>query len=104
MAAQFVRFGLITLVSDKRKNNDSAIIFTVRGSTSGGNSSVSVNIAFSFYMFLLLMPPFFSSKPVNFAVLRKLSTRSQTKAVGLRIGIIRDLVKIPPMHRLLTLR
>ncbi|KAG6864579.1 hypothetical protein C0991_008489 [Blastosporella zonata] len=41
MAAQFVRFGLITLVSDKRKNNDSAIIFTVRGSTTGGNSVVS---------------------------------------------------------------
>lgn len=42
MAAQFVRFGLITLVSDKRKNNDSAIIFTVRGSAPGPNSSVSV--------------------------------------------------------------
>jgi GTPase-activating protein SST2 len=42
MAAQFVRFGLITLVSDKRKNNDSAIIFTVRGSAPGGNSVVSV--------------------------------------------------------------
>ncbi|KAG6813448.1 hypothetical protein H0H92_010782 [Tricholoma furcatifolium] len=41
MAAQFVRFGLISLVSDKRKNNDSAIIFTVRGSTPGGNSVVS---------------------------------------------------------------
>ncbi|KAF9268304.1 hypothetical protein L218DRAFT_918833 [Marasmius fiardii PR-910] len=41
MAAQFVRFGLITLVSDKRKNNDSAIIFTVRGSAPGGNSPVS---------------------------------------------------------------
>ncbi|KAI0032024.1 regulator of G protein signaling [Vararia minispora EC-137] len=41
MAAQFVRFGLITLVSDKRKNNDSAIIFTVRGSAPGGSSPVS---------------------------------------------------------------
>lgn len=41
MAAQFVRFGLITLVSDKRKNNDSAIIFTVRGAAGGGNSSIS---------------------------------------------------------------
>ncbi|KAI6105398.1 regulator of G protein signaling domain-containing protein [Pisolithus sp. B1] len=41
MAAQFVRFGLITLVSDRRKNNDSAIIFTVRGSAPGGNSPVS---------------------------------------------------------------
>ncbi|PCH41597.1 hypothetical protein WOLCODRAFT_137487 [Wolfiporia cocos MD-104 SS10] len=41
MAAQFVRFGLIQLVSDKRKNNDSAIIFTVRGAAGGGNSSIS---------------------------------------------------------------
>lgn len=42
MAAQFVRFGLITLVSDKRKKNDSAIIFTVRGSVPRGNSPVQV--------------------------------------------------------------
>jgi hypothetical protein len=42
MAAQFVRFGLITFVSDKQKNNDSAIIFTVRGSVPGGNSTVTV--------------------------------------------------------------
>ncbi|KAH9953430.1 hypothetical protein BGW80DRAFT_1215795 [Lactifluus volemus] len=41
MAAQFVRFGLIALVSDKRKNNDSAIIFTFRGSAPGGSSPVS---------------------------------------------------------------
>ncbi|CCM04033.1 uncharacterized protein FIBRA_06190 [Fibroporia radiculosa] len=41
MAAQFVRFGLISLVSDKRKNNDSAIIFTVRGAGGGPNSSIS---------------------------------------------------------------
>ena len=38
MAAQFVRLGLITLISDKRKNNDSAIIFTVHGSASTGSS------------------------------------------------------------------
>ena len=44
MCAQFVRFGLITLVSDKRKNNDSAIIFTVRGSVPNGNSPVQVRI------------------------------------------------------------
>lgn len=43
MAAQFVRFGLIQLVSDKRKNNDSAIIFTVRGAAGGANSSISVS-------------------------------------------------------------
>jgi hypothetical protein len=42
MAAQFVRFGFIALVSDKRKNNDSAIIFTVRGSAPAGNSTITV--------------------------------------------------------------
>jgi hypothetical protein len=40
MGAQFVRFGLITLVSDKRKANDSAIVFTVRGPTPGGDSPI----------------------------------------------------------------
>ncbi|KAJ3483712.1 hypothetical protein NLI96_g6119 [Meripilus lineatus] len=40
MAAQFVRYGLIALVSDKRKNNDSAIIFTVRGAAGGPNSPI----------------------------------------------------------------
>ena len=44
MAAQFVRFGLISLVSDKRKNNDSAIIFTVRGAAGGPNSTISVSL------------------------------------------------------------
>jgi hypothetical protein len=52
MAAQFVRFGLIALVSDKRKNNDSAIIFTVRGSAPGGNSPVSVRPS-SYYQRLM---------------------------------------------------
>lgn len=42
MAAQFVRYGLISLVSDKRKNNDSAIIFTVRGAAGGPNSTIAV--------------------------------------------------------------
>lgn len=51
MAAQFVRFGLISLVSDKRKNNDSAIIFTVRGSAPGGNSHVSVCVFLSLLSF-----------------------------------------------------
>jgi hypothetical protein len=51
MAAQFVRFGLISLVSDKRKNNDSAIIFTVRGSAPGGNSPVSVSCSSVFIFF-----------------------------------------------------
>ena len=42
MAAQFVRYGLISLVSDKRRNNDSAIIFTVRGAAGGPNSTIAV--------------------------------------------------------------
>lgn len=46
MAAHFVRFGLISLVSDKRKGNDSAIIFTVRGSAPPGNSPVAVSFSF----------------------------------------------------------
>ncbi|KAG9050998.1 hypothetical protein FS837_000106 [Tulasnella sp. UAMH 9824] len=39
MAAHFVRFGLITLVSDKRKGGDSAVIFTVRGAATGTASA-----------------------------------------------------------------
>jgi GTPase-activating protein SST2 len=41
MSAHFVRFGLIALAHDKRKGNDSAIIFTVRG-TPGQNIAVRV--------------------------------------------------------------
>ena len=41
-AVQFVRYGLITLVSDRRRNNDSAIIFTVRGAAGGPNSPIQV--------------------------------------------------------------
>jgi len=37
MAAQFVRFGLVVLVADKRKNNDTGIVYTVRNSTPGSN-------------------------------------------------------------------
>ena len=51
MAAQFVRFGLITLVSDKRKANEAAIIFTVRGSAPGGNSPVSVSYIYHFFSY-----------------------------------------------------
>lgn len=43
MAAQFVRFGLIALVSDKRKNTESAIIFTVRGSLTPGSTGPAVD-------------------------------------------------------------
>ncbi len=42
IAAHIVRFSLVTLVSDKRKNNDPVIIFTVRGSAPGVNSPVGV--------------------------------------------------------------
>lgn len=45
MAAQFVRFGLVTLVSDKRKNNDSGIVYTVRNSTPGSNLPVRISSA-----------------------------------------------------------
>ncbi|CCA68134.1 probable Regulator of G-Protein Signaling Protein [Serendipita indica DSM 11827] len=41
MAAHFVRFGLITLLSDKRKTSDSAVIFTVRGTATGPNSAAA---------------------------------------------------------------
>jgi hypothetical protein len=61
MAAQFVRFGLITLVSDKRKNNDSAIIFTVRGSAPGGNSPVSVRLGSCLVTCSIQLTPFFSA-------------------------------------------
>lgn len=39
MAAHFVRFGLINLLSDKRKSSDSAVIFTVRGTGTGPNGA-----------------------------------------------------------------
>lgn len=48
MTAHLVHFGLIQLVSDKRKGNDSAIIFTVRGSAVAGNSQVPVCDLFLF--------------------------------------------------------
>jgi GTPase-activating protein SST2 len=51
MAAQFVRYGLIALVSDKRRNNDSAIIFTVRGAPGGPNSTIAVCHLFLSIMF-----------------------------------------------------
>ncbi|KAB5596326.1 Regulator of G-protein signaling protein [Ceratobasidium theobromae] len=49
MAAHFVRFGLIQLVSDKRKTGDSAVIFTVRGSaTTPGTAMVCPRLSFCF--------------------------------------------------------
>lgn len=41
MAAHFVRFGFITLLSDKRKTSDSAVIFTVRGTATGPNAAAN---------------------------------------------------------------
>lgn len=85
MAAHFVRFGLITLVSDKRKNNDSAIIFTVRGSAPGGNSPVQVCLAVfgpeMSFMFIL------RSNTASSVVRLKQYTRSRTRVVDWRGGI-----------------
>jgi hypothetical protein len=81
MAAQFVRFGLIALVSDKRKNNDSAIIFTVRGSAPGGNSPVSVRLPFSSILnrpVMINLP--FLSKRANSGAQPKRSTGLRKKA------------------------
>ena len=39
MAAHFARFGLIQLLSDRRKMSDSIVIFTVRGTTATGPDS-----------------------------------------------------------------
>ena len=106
MAAQFVRFGLITLVSDKRKANEAAIIFTVRGSAPGGNSPVSVSYNYFFsYRHVVDISLFFSNK-VNFAAPRKLFTKSRMKAVDLHIGILRGLMalRILPMHLLFILQ
>jgi hypothetical protein len=67
MAAQFVRFGLVTLVSDKRKANEAAIIFTVRGSAPGGNSHVSVGYKYFFsYRPLLTSPSLFFQQQGEF--------------------------------------
>jgi len=91
MAAQFVRFGLIILVSDKRKNNDSAIIFTVRGSAPGGNSPVSVRL--SIYSSFCDDSIFsFFSKRANSDAQPRPFTRSRKKAYGLPAGISHELV------------
>jgi hypothetical protein len=78
MAAQFVRFGFITLVSDKRKNNDSAIIFTVRGSAPGGSTVVSVRTD---YLFCFISDSLTFSNMANFVVPQRPSTRSPMKDV-----------------------
>lgn len=76
MAAHFVRFGLIALVSDKRKGTDSAVIFTVRGTT-GNSAAAAVSfcpVTFWVSLFVCLYgtdSPFLffslSRKLVNFA-------------------------------------
>ncbi len=86
MATQFVRFGLITLVSDKHKDNDSAIIFTVRRSAPGGNSPVSVRrhsyltLPFGTKMYGDCFSYVFFGKRVNSDVPPRRSTRLQMKA------------------------
>jgi hypothetical protein len=91
MAAQFVRFGLIALVSDKRKNNDSAIIFTVRGSAPGGNSPVSVrgvHLSSSGPNFVTTLSSYlFFSKRANSDARPRRSTRLRMKAYELPAGI-----------------
>jgi hypothetical protein len=103
MAAQFVRFGLITLVSDKRKNNDSAIIFTVRGSTPGGNSPVSVRLFPRCVRFLSNFG-FSNSKLESSVALQRLSTRSLTKDSALPTGTVlpRPQIRLAPRRRTST--
>jgi len=91
MAAQFVRFGLITLVSDKRKNNDSAIIFTVRGSAPPGSS---IGVSFQSSIFVHSHPHPFHSNTVNSAAPQRQSIVSPTRAVALLVGM--SLPKTPP--------
>ncbi len=75
MAAQFVRFGLVVLVADKRKNNDTGIVYTVRNSTPGSN--------------LPVRKPTFSSNEIsdvknsraNFDAPTKQPIKLQTKAI-----------------------
>jgi len=86
IAAHIVRFSLVTLVSDKRKDNDSAIIFTVRGSALGGNSPVSVRrhsyltLPFGTKMYGDCFSYVFFGKRVNSDVPPRRSTRLQMKA------------------------
>ena len=84
MAAQFVRFGLITLVSDKRKNNDSAIIFTVRGSAPPGSSiGVSSDSSGS----VKTHSHTFHSNTVNSVAPLRQSTESPTRVAASLVGI-----------------
>ena len=46
VAAQFLRFGLIQLVSDKDQDDNSAVIFAIQDSTVGGNPSIVVRCCF----------------------------------------------------------
>ncbi|KAF8973293.1 regulator of G protein signaling domain-containing protein [Flammula alnicola] len=48
IAAHFVRFGLIALLSDKAKKNDFVQIFTISGSTPRGNSLVTSEAQFRY--------------------------------------------------------
>lgn len=95
MAAQFVRYGLIALVSDKRKNNDSAIIFTVRGAAGGPNSPIMVSLT----PYTLPLPVLINQKYSNSAssaVLPRRYTRLLTKVVELPVGICQNPPGIPP--------
>ena len=84
MAAQFVRYGLITLVSDKRRNNDSAIIFTVRGTPGGPNSSIAVRFL---YYFLILFGSSRNSNMASSAAQTRPYTESPMKVEDWLVGI-----------------
>jgi len=58
MAAQFVQFGLITLVSDKRNNNDSAITVYARSPISFNTVRGSAPPASSIKVSFTRRPPF----------------------------------------------
>lgn len=101
MAAHFVRFGLIVLVSDKRKGNDSAIIFTVRGNTPGGNSTVTVS---GHQLPLIYEHPSNHANDrsikANLDALPRLSTKSPTKVGLLLDGTIhQDGVPLVPTRQ-----
>ena len=92
MAAHIVRFSLITLVSDRRKNNNPAVIFTVRGSAPGGNSLVSIR--WHSYLALFLGTKIYDDcssylffrKRVNFDAQPRRSTRLRMKAYERHAG------------------
>lgn len=108
MAAQFVRFGLIALVSDKRKNNDSAIIFTVRGTAGGPNSSIAVRYVGLAHLLTSTDRYIIPRITESSAAQRKPSTRSLMRVVALLAGTVtqnlRPTTRRPTLYQLGDLR